>query len=175
MSLRAAGLILVLFFSIVWSQSHFEESDDQVRKEQVLSMYQSYKNRSFSDVQDITTEEYLEVSKKEEAVLVDVRTKKEMQISMIPGAITLTEFEKNKDNYKDKEVNIVIYCTIGYRSGLYTEELLKENLNAYNLIGGVLGWAHAGQTFISSNGDSLRVHVYGDDWDLLPEGYESVW
>jgi hypothetical protein len=52
---------------------------------------------------------------------------------------------------------------------------LKKNVNAFNLIGGVLAWAFAEQKFVGSDGDSLRVHVYDKKWNLLPQGYKAVW
>ncbi|MFQ5584392.1 MAG: rhodanese-like domain-containing protein, partial [Calditrichia bacterium] len=146
--------------------------NDEQKKERIQSMYESYKEKSFPDAPGLTAQDYLKLNEEEKIILIDVREKKEMEVSVIPGAITRDEFEDNKDKYRDYKV--VSYCTIGYRSGKYTRKLVKEKFDAYNLVGGVLSWAHAGQKFAAPDGDSLQVHVYGDDWDLLPVGYKSV-
>ena len=161
-------LIVVFFYNCNQSQSQLT---DESRKKKVLSMYQSYKSKYFPANKDLTAEDYIQLSKEEKTILVDIRSESEMEVSMIPGAISAQEFEANKDSYRDYK--IVAYCTIGYRSGFYAKELREEQFTAYNIIGGVLGWAHAGKQFVNSEGYSQTVHVYGNNWDLLPKGYES--
>ena len=105
-------------------------------------------------------------------ILVDVREKKEMDVSMIPGAITAKEFETNKETYKNKL--IIPYCTIGMRSGKYTDKLVKEGFKAKNLKGGVLAFAHEGFSFINKGEKTKEVHVYGEAWNLLPKAYKGI-
>jgi rhodanese-related sulfurtransferase len=136
-------------------------------------MYQSYKSESFPDIPDISVEELLKFQKKENVILVDVRNPEEWTISMLPGAITKETFMDNIHHYK--EYMIIPYCTIGYRSGLFTKEISKTKLNSKNLRGGVLTWAHAKQKFVNTDGDSQKVHVYGEKWNLLPKGYKAIW
>jgi rhodanese-related sulfurtransferase len=106
-------------------------------------------------------------------ILVDVRSLKEMKTSMINGAISLQEFETNKESYKNKL--IIPYCTIGMRSGKYTEKLNKEGLNAKNLKGGVLSYAHAGFNFSQDGKETKNVHVYSEAWNLLPKSYKGIY
>lgn len=54
-------------------------------------------------------------------VLVDVRAPAETAVSMIPGAVTKAAFEQAAAHYAHHTV--VAYCTIGYRSGKYCQEL----------------------------------------------------
>lgn len=106
-------------------------------------------------------------------ILVDVRSEEEQKISMIPGAITVQEFEKNKSKYKGK--SIVTYCTIGYRSGKYTKQLIKEKFKAYNLEGSILGWIHTKKKLVDSKGEPTQnVHIYDKNWDYLPKGFVPV-
>jgi hypothetical protein len=71
---------------------------------------------------------------------------------------------------------IVVYCTIGVRSGRYTKKLIRKGFDAHNLAGGVLAWAHSGGEFVDLKGNRTdTVHVYGEEWDLLPPGYMSTW
>jgi rhodanese-related sulfurtransferase len=137
-------------------------------------MYLVYKNKSFKNAPDISVDSLVSMREKgEKHILVDVREKKEIEVSTIPFAITKKEFENNFSKYKDQK--IIIYCTIGYRSGIYTKKLQEKKLNAFNLVGGVLSWAHAQQEFVSSSGSLNIVHVYGKRWDLVPEEFQSVW
>ena len=89
------------------------------------------------------------------------------------GTISKKRFEESRDAYRNFE--IVPYCTIGYRSGVYAQGLQKSGFKTRNLKGSVLSWAHAGGKFVDSKGKATkRVHVYGEKWNLLPEGYEGV-
>lgn len=87
-------------------------------------------------------------TEKKKIILIDVRTDKEYQTSTIPGAISLKLFDRdimpkiindNNNNNKDsksardvlnlKDVKFVTFCTIGYRSGLEAELLMKKYPN----------------------------------------------
>ena len=141
--------------------------------ERMNALYQKSKVQ-FLETPEISAEDLMERMKKETIVLVDNREKEERVVSKIPGAISVQEFEDNSASYADKTV--VVYCTIGDRSGHYTKKLRKQDIDAHNLKGGVLAWAHAGGTFIDSQGNTTnQVHVYGPKWNLLPAGYEAVW
>jgi rhodanese-related sulfurtransferase len=166
-------LFLMVYLLLSYGIAEGQQPEDQIKKQQMQAMYQAYKTKSFPKIPDISAEDLVELKKQEKIILVDVRTPEGWKVSMIPEAITAREFEKNMDRYKENK--IIPYCTIGYRSGLYTQKLLKKNVNAFNLIGGVLAWAFAEQKFVGSDGDSLRVHVYDKKWNLLPQGYKAVW
>ena len=168
------NFILLTLLSAIFFSGLTRPSTDLLKKRKIRAMYQAYKNKDFKEVPDLSVDSLLALQKKgKKVVLVDVREKKEIKVSTIPGAISQKKFEKNIRKYRDYQ--IVVYCTIGYRSGIYTEKLRRKNLKAYNLIGGVLDWAHAGQKFSNPSGDSLKVHVYGQEWNLAPEGYQPVW
>ena len=163
-------VLLLLLAATVLAQS---PSADSLKLVKIHEMYQAYKQRAFPKVPDVTVAQVLQWQKQGKVVLVDVRSDKERRVSVIPSAISRKQFEKEKERYKD--ANVVAYCTIGYRSGTYVKKAMKKRGRIFNLIGGVLAWSHAGQPFASANGDSLRVHVYGAKWNLLPEKYRGVW
>src|SRR3990172_5078091 len=61
-------------------------------------------------------------------VLVDVRLPGEQKVSMLPGALAPREFaEKFRGGFPAGKT-VVTYCTIGYRSGKYAEQLLEKKL-----------------------------------------------
>ena len=171
-----------LYFAILLLFLHFPPAEtlaadstavNQARLDKIYRMYDAYKKRAFPTAPDITVENFLQWQNQDSIILVDVRSRKERRVSMIPNAISQKAFDKNRARFKQRK--IIVYCTIGYRSGEQVVKLRKKGLDAYNLIGGVLAWAHAGQFFAAPDGDSLRFHVYGKKWNLAPEKYKAVW
>ncbi len=109
-------------------------------------------------------------------VFVDIRSRREQQVSMIPGAITLKEFEKRFDENRLGDTLYIAYCTVGYRSGLFAEKYRAKRVNVMNLRGGVLAWAQAHRPFWDESGkETLRLHVYDKPWDFVPPEYESTY
>lgn len=109
----------------------------------------------------------------EKIVLVDVRTEHEKQVSMIPGAIDRNYFEQYLGDYRHQQ--IIVYCTIGYRSGFYTQTLREKGIDAYNLSEGILGWTHLDGPLLDSQQEPTKqVHVYSRPWNLGVKDYIAV-
>jgi len=147
-------------------------SADSVLAAEVGRRYGGMKRLLFPGQPEISVAEWLARPKDRPAVLVDVREPHERRVSMLPGAITKEDFERNSARYRSWLV--VPYCTIGLRSGLYTRELRGRGFAVRNLAGSALAWAHAGLPFETSGKATRRVHVFNADWNLLPLGYEPV-
>ncbi len=127
----------------------------------------------YPDIIWISLEEYLNRSTSEKWAIIDVRTEEERSVSIIPGAMTIGEFENRAFDYKDKP--ILVYCTVGCRSGAYVRKLEKLGIKSFNLRGGVLSWANSGKMFVTpAGGTTNRVHVYSKKWNVLPSGYDAV-
>ncbi len=108
------------------------------------------------------------------AVLIDVRTSEETEVSIIPGAILKKDFQLNRHLYKGK--TIIPYCTIGYRSGLYAKELMAASFEALNFKGGILSWINSGGALQERSGKNTnKVHVYGRKWNLVPKTFTAQW
>lgn len=169
---------------------------DADKRATIESMYRDYKADAFAGVKDIdavdvkaqvtqseTTNPQEDKTQSTPRVLfVDVREPRERDVSVIAGAVTKEAFEKDRAKYKDRRV--VVYCTIGYRSGVYVKKLAEQGVEAANLKGGILAWTHAGGGVQAGakpargenqGAPTKRVHVYGRKWNLLPDGFESVW
>lgn len=148
------------------------ESDEEARAT-ILSMYKGYHD-SFPDIAETTPAEIADEFKDGNLVIVDVRTPKEREVSMIPGAITQLEFEEKKADLEDKRV--IVHCTIGYRSGVYVKKLNDQGFEAENLVGSLLLWTHEGLPLEDPEGNpTKRVHTFGEQWNLVREDYEAVW
>ena len=152
-----------------------EPPDPSTFPARIDAMYEDYRE-DFPGIGEISAEELVEMLEGDgEVVLVDVREPKERAVSIIAGSISEDTYEANRDQYP-KDSTIVVHCTIGYRSGKYVEKLQRQGIDALNLKGSILSWVHAGQPVVTPEGEETsRVHVYGQKWDLLPEGYEAVW
>lgn len=148
------------------------DASNEQRASRIEQLYRQYRS-SFPEVPEMSAEELLAAQATGNVVLVDVRRPVERDVSMIPGAISREQFEQQRDLIGDK--TIVIYCTIGERSGRYAKAHQAPGRRLVNLAGGILAWAHAGQPLVNRDGPTRRVHVYGPTWDLLPRSYEAVW
>lgn len=121
----------------------------------------------FPDLPEFSSQSLKALSREEKRdyIVVDVRTPEERNVSIITGAINQEFFESTMASYQDKK--IIVYCTIGYRSGFYTTILRQKGLNAYNLSAGILGWTHVDGGLVNSQGQETdEVHVYSRPWNL---------
>ena len=171
---RVGGLLGCLFLlgaSACGGQPLLTESQKQGRIEQMYAE----SRLSFPTVVDITAEELLQgLASGEGFILIDVREARERAVSTIPGAITLEQFESQRESLR--ESRIVTFCTIGHRSGLTAETLAQDGYTVDNLAGSLLAWTHVEGPLVDPDGrPTQRVHVYGKDWDLAASGYETVW
>ena len=145
------------------------------RRSLVATMYEKYA-AEFPQVKGIAVEDLQQLQQQsKKIVLVDVRSPKEREVSIIPGAIALEEFEKNLEQYSNSDAMIVAYCTIGYRSGRYAEKLRQQGINIFNLEGSLLAWSHSQGDLVNDVGLTKQIHVYGRQWELAADNYEPVW
>jgi sodium/bile acid cotransporter 7 len=105
-------------------------------------------------------------------VLIDVRTSDEQAVSMLPGAVTEEAVSKTPAILGGKTA--VTYCTVGYRSGVYAEKMDRQGIRVLNLPGGILAWVFDGGKVYHDGKETKQVHVYGEKWNYLPDGYEAV-
>jgi rhodanese-related sulfurtransferase len=101
-------------------------------------------------------------------VILDSREQKEYDVSHLPNAIWVGYDQVNwkKIESLNKNSTIVIYCSVGYRSGKLTEELLKKGFkNTKNLYGGLFNWVNNGSAVETSNHKkTTNVHGYDEKW-----------
>lgn len=105
-------------------------------------------------------------------VIVDVRSEREVKVSIIPGAITKKQYEQAIERYKDRTA--VVYCTIGGRSAQYAKELKGKGITVKNFKGSILQWVQAGLPVVTPDGEPTnRVHTYSSRYKI-PDRYEQV-
>lgn len=112
-------------------------------------------------------------------ILLDARQKKEYDTSHLEGAqfVSFKEFDLSsiKDIPKDQE--IIVYCTVGYRSGKIGEKLQDAGYtNVKNMYGGIFQWVNSGHEVVDNKGKSTeKVHCYNKKWSQWLEVGEKVY
>ncbi len=130
-------------------------------------------------VPTITVEELDSLSR--DVIILDTREKAEYEVSRIPGAhyIGYSDFklEEIPEEWKDKE--IVVYCSVGYRSEKIGEELMGAGIKQVrNLYGSIFAWANAGLPLENTNGEQTKlIHTYDDNWGkwMINKGLMKIW
>ena len=102
-------------------------------------------------------------------LLVDVREREEYEVSHLPDAVWASNDDLERlvrDAGPDRE--IVLYCSVGYRSSSAAKELEESGFdNVANLEGSIFEWANAGHP-VERGGQSVReVHPYDEEWGRL--------
>ncbi len=169
--LPVVGGLIVGLLTAACGGGEMQSADE--RQARIDEMYAGYQDE-FPEVRDIEAAElHRDLAGASPPVLVDVRTDEERAVSIIPGALSRQEFEARREELSGRPV--VTYCTIGYRSGLYADELASQGWDVHNLRGSILSWTHEGGELESAEGPTRRVHVYGRRWNLVADGFEAVW
>ena len=167
--------VLLLFFLVTLFTPRIGTGEplltDTQNKHIVYKMYEGYKKK-FPSVQDISPLDAMKLMESDRVIFVDSRKPAEMKVSMLPGVLTKEAFEEDPSKYRG--FNIIAYCTISYRSGLFAADMAQKGIPILNLKGGVLAWVFEGGKVYHDGKETKRVHVYGKDWNYLPKDYEPV-
>ncbi|MCA9255982.1 MAG: rhodanese-like domain-containing protein [Phycisphaerales bacterium] len=112
------------------------------------------------------------------AILVDVREPGEFEVSHLRGAINVPIDDLLKNGLRvdgTSRPDVVLYCTIGRRSGVVAKRLSDDGIDAYNLVGGILSVAGAAPDWIESADERPRLHVWSADYAwLAPPDFATV-
>lgn len=171
----------------------------KTNKERCTEMSAGY--HSNFPIETLTSAEYLRNIENGavEYTLIDVRSPAEQNVSMIPNAITLKDFEsefkrdptpwigKSEDETPPKTV--VTYCTIGYRSGVEAQRIISQyHIPNVKNLDGIVCYTHACSEITKSNGETCvelieprskqktsKVHVFGSSWNYACNDFTTVW
>lgn len=104
-------------------------------------------------------------------VILDVRTADEFAVSHLPSARRVEPDGDAAAQLGDLPctTEIVVYCSVGWRSGLFARRLQHAGyLNVANLDGSIFRWATEGRPLITPAGQTTRVvHPYDLQWGRL--------
>ena len=108
---------------------------------------------------------------KTNAILLDAREQKEFNVSHLKNALYVgyNKFRPKETIAKlpkDKNAKIVVYCSLGIRSEVVADKLIKEGYtNVYNLYGGIFEWKNANFKVVDTLGNTTeKVHTFNKSW-----------
>jgi len=111
-----------------------------------------------------------DIQKDSTIVLLDTREIKEYQVSHIKGALYVGyenfNLQKVSKTIKNKEAQIIVYCSLGVRSEDIAEILQKAGYtNIQNLHGGIFDWKNNNLPLVNAKQKQTdSVHVYSKKW-----------
>ena len=100
-------------------------------------------------------------------IFLDAREKAEYDVSHIKGALFVgyNNFELSNLPNLEKFTTIVVYCSVGYRSGVIGKKLRKLGFTSvFNLYGGLFDWVNNGNPVYSKSKKVTKVHPYNSKW-----------
>lgn len=106
-------------------------------------------------------------------LILDTREKVEFEVSQITNVVRVGSRDFDGDKMStivpDKNSPIVVYCSIGIRSEVFGEKLIKKGYTeVYNLYGGIFQWKNKGFPVYDSIGqETYRVHAYNKHWGKM--------
>ena len=125
----------------------------------------------FSDVEHINLDQFIRASENDtEPLIIDVREPEEFAVSHIPGAINLTDTEEIAELAKTSQRDVIVYCSVGYRSAVVAQSLQEMGVeDVTNFQGSIFAWANAGKPLENQTGTTLDVHPFDNYWGQLLE------
>jgi len=113
----------------------------------------------------------------QETIILDAREKSEFKVSHIKGAIYCGYSQYSKKALKniDKSKTIIIYCSVGYRSGEIAEKLIKMGFtDVRNVYGGIFDWVNSGFPVYNASGSTNQIHGFDEEWGKWLKKGEKV-
>ena len=120
-----------------------------------------------------------ELKKMPDAVLLDTRAKAEYAVSHLPNAIWVgyDDFDLKRVAGIPKNANVVVYCSVGYRSERIGEKLLSAGYqHVHNLYGSLFEWVNEGNAVVDGQEkQTQRVHAYSQLWGIWLKRGQKVY
>ncbi len=135
---------------------------------------QGYKHKQFSKmVENLLSHTVNEVYAKDISynslvIYLDARELNEYKTSKIKNAqwVGYNDFDLTRVESLDKNQQIIVYCSVGYRSEKITEKLNANGFsNVTNMAGGLFEWVNYNNPiFDSTNITTKKIHAYNQEW-----------
>ena len=120
-----------------------------------------------------------QLKKMPNVVLLDTRAKAEYAVSHLPNArwVGYDDFDLKRVRDIPKQANLVLYCSVGYRSERVGEKLLAAGYgHVHNLYGSLFEWVNEGNPVVDREGKPTeRVHAYSRLWGVWLQRGEKVY
>lgn len=120
-----------------------------------------------------------EVDPSKKVVWLDAREKNEFAVSKIENAqwVGYDDFSMERVANLAKDDEIVVYCSVGYRSEKVAEQLIEAGYtNVHNLYGGIFEWKNTGKSVVDeTNSETEKVHAYNKTWGIWLNNGKKVY
>jgi rhodanese-related sulfurtransferase len=131
--------------------------------------------REFPGVQTVSTDVLLmryEAADATLPIIIDVREIGEFRVSHLNEALHLESAEAIFDAIADrglsKDTEIILYCSVGYRSASVAADLKERGFTqVLNLEHSLFEWANKGYPMTSASGSTDKVHPFNKAWSVL--------
>jgi rhodanese-related sulfurtransferase len=161
-------LLFILLINITLMQAQNEI-------EQALDEYAD------GSIEYISTDELAKlISSDQNIQLLDTRSKEEFEVSSIENALFVGyedfELERYEDQL-DKNLPIILYCSIGVRSEKIGEQLKAAGFNNIkNLRGGIFKWFNEKSKVVNQQGEITdKIHGFNEKWSRFLKRGEVVY
>ena len=151
----------------------------------VLTVYAQTKSKAYGAMLETMYKKTVplmsvpQLKKTPNAVLLDTRAKAEFDVSHLPNARWVGYDDFNLGRVADipKDANVVLYCSVGYRSERVGEKLLAAGYeHVHNLYGSLFEWVNEGNPVVDNQGKpTQRVHAYSRLWGVWLNRGEKVY
>ncbi len=131
---------------------------------------QTLKKHNKNNVPYISATELRMLQAQENVIIIDSREQNEFNVSHILEAIFIGydhfSIEEFSEKITDKNTPIVVYCTLGIRSEITADKLIKAGYTQVkNLYGGICEWKNKDYKVMdSTNTETQNVHTFNKQW-----------
>lgn len=120
-----------------------------------------------------------DLKKMKNVILLDTREKREYEVSHLQNArwVGFEKFDLKNVSNIPKDANIVVYCSIGVRSGKIGEKLMQAGFkNVHNFYGSIFEWVNQGNPVYDMAGKPTnKIHGYNWKWGIWCDKGEKVY
>lgn len=105
----------------------------------------------------------------DKAIFLDAREPREYEVSHLKGAVYAgyDHFDLSSLAHVSKDQEIIVYCSVGYRSEKISEKLRAAGYKRVsNLYGGIFEWVNQGHPVCDAQGTTSKVHAYDRTWGI---------
>jgi rhodanese-related sulfurtransferase len=141
------------------------------------SAYEKMLNRLLIHKVPQTEVSKIDITNKE-VIYLDAREEVEYNVSHVENAMFVGYKKFSLDSMQSipKDTEIIVYCSVGFRSGSVSKKLIKNGYtNVLNLYGGLFEWSNQELPLVDNNGKpTLKIHTYNKKWGKWIEKGEKV-
>lgn len=107
---------------------------------------------------------------KKDVLFIDAREPNEFLISHLKDALFVgyDDFNLKAVESVAKDKQIIVYCSVGYRSEKISQKLTKAGFtNVRNMVGGIFEWVNEDNPVVDNQSNPTKnVHAYNKTWGV---------